>query len=99
MRLIEVSFFTNRGNSKHCLKDWSIFQVVSTRVQNSLMKCLTDVGLHSIKREINEAAFVSIVMDEITDLANFSQLAMIVRDVKFNGASEERLLDISGDRI
>lgn len=97
-----INFLANYDETlKMHLKDSTVFRGTSNRIQNDLMKCIADVLLDSIKREIRDAAFVSIVLDETTDVTNFSQLAVVVRYVKSDGAIQERFLrflDVTSDR-
>ncbi|CAH1111967.1 unnamed protein product [Psylliodes chrysocephalus] len=58
--------------------DSTTFRGTSNRVQNDLIKCTADVVMDHIKSEIKKAHFLSIALDETTNVANLSQLSIFV---------------------
>lgn len=73
------------------LKDTTAFRsafATSNEAQDNLMKSIADVVLDSIKLEIKEAKFVSIIMDS----SNSNRLAVIVRYIKSDGTVQNRFL-------
>ncbi|CAH1115699.1 unnamed protein product [Psylliodes chrysocephalus] len=110
----EVSRSANRGDymdllsflAKYddTLKNYFInlttFRGTSNRIQNDLIKCTTDVVMDHIKTKIKKAPFVSIALDETTDVANLSQLSIVMRYV-LDGIPQERFLgflDVTSER-
>ncbi|XP_077299579.1 zinc finger MYM-type protein 1-like [Arctopsyche grandis] len=72
----------------------------SDNIQNDIIESIGDVLLDEIKREINDARYISIILDETSDIANSSRLSTMVRYVK-DGDVQERFLgfsDVSDDR-
>lgn len=54
----------------------------SSNIQNDLIEGVGKFLYDSIKREIEEAKFVAIIPDELTDIRNLSQLSTIIRYFK-----------------
>lgn len=78
----------------------TVFRGTSNRIQNDLIECTADVVMDHIKNEIKKAPFVSIALDETTDVTNFCQLSIVVRYV-VDGIPQERFLEflnITSDR-
>ncbi|CAH1112594.1 unnamed protein product [Psylliodes chrysocephalus] len=71
--------------------DSTTFLSTSNRIQNNLIKCTADVEMDYIKSEIKKAPFVSIALDETTDVANLSEVSIVVRYV-LDGIPQERFL-------
>lgn len=102
----ETMFSSNRGNFQDlislmakyddCLKNHleqsSVFRGTSNRIQNDLISAVATIILKRIKQEIDEARFIAIVLDETTDITNFSQLSIVIRYVKSDGSIQERFL-------
>ncbi|CAH1110801.1 unnamed protein product [Psylliodes chrysocephalus] len=110
----EASGSANRGNYigllsflakyddtlKNHLIDSTTFRGTSNRIQNDLIKCTADVVMDHIKSEIKKAPFLSIALDETTDVANLSQLSIVVRYVLDRIPQEQFLgfLDVTSER-
>ncbi|CAH1106190.1 unnamed protein product [Psylliodes chrysocephalus] len=80
--------------------DSKTFRGTLNRIQNDLIKCTADVVMDHIKSEIKKAPFVSNALDETTDVANLSQLSIVVRYV-LDGIPQERFLgflDVTSER-
>ncbi|CAH1108510.1 unnamed protein product [Psylliodes chrysocephalus] len=85
---------------KNHFTDSTTFRGTSNRIQNDLFKCTADVVMDHIKSEIKKAPFESIGLDETTDVANLSQLSIVVRYI-LDGISQERFLgflDVTSER-
>ena len=57
--------------------------------------------LNEIKKELTEANFVAILLNETSDVSNFAQLSTVFRYVTKDCAVKERFIgftDVSGDR-
>ncbi|CAG9832781.1 unnamed protein product [Diabrotica balteata] len=111
----ETSTSANRGNymdlisliSKYdpCFKtdleQSSVFQGTSKRIKNDLIFAIWTVVSNKIIDEIKQTRFNAIIVDETTDVTNFSQLSAIVRFVNKDGIVQERFLgfiNVSEDR-
>lgn len=94
----ETTDSANRGNYKDLCSiiaakdptfkdfvDSKVFTGTSGGIQNQLIECIGDHLLQVIKKEVAEADFVSILMDESSDSARLSQLSCALRYVKSNG--------------
>lgn len=83
------------------LENSTTFRGTSNLIQNDLIHSIGTVLLQTIKDEINDAPFVAIILDETTDVANLSQLSIVVRYVNHNGKVQERFLgfvDVTAER-
>lgn len=83
----------NRGNYKDLCKflasrdtDFSdflsnnpVFSGTSAGIQNELIEVIGSYVLENIAREVNEAEFVAVMVDETTDIARKSQLSTTLR--------------------
>ncbi|XP_076308512.1 zinc finger MYM-type protein 1-like [Tachypleus tridentatus] len=78
----------------------TVFQGTSPTVQNDLIQALSNVLKKHIKKEIDSARFVAIILDETSDVISKSQLSTVLRFV-CNGKVFERFIgfsDVSVDR-
>ncbi|KAL4132725.1 hypothetical protein QTP88_009834 [Uroleucon formosanum] len=78
----------------------TVFSGLSGDIQNDLIQSISNVLLKTIKNEIEHTNFVSIIMDETTDIMSKSQLSTILRYVTNEGVEEKFLgfVDVSHDR-
>ncbi|KAJ9601818.1 hypothetical protein L9F63_000046, partial [Diploptera punctata] len=86
---------------KYHLEHSTTFTGMSNLIQNDLIASISNILMDRIKREINESNFISIVLDEATDVSNFSQLSPVFRYVTERGQVHERflgLINVSNDR-
>ena len=77
-----------------------VFTGVSADIQNDIIECVDSVLQDEIDREITECNFLSIQVDETTDIATKEQLSVILRFDR-KGEVVERFLkffDVSSDR-
>lgn len=93
----EVS--NNRGNYKDfcsfvALRDVSfaefiskssVFTGTSSAIQNDIIECVGKCLLLQIHKEVDEAPYVAVMMDETTDSGRLAQLSCALRYVKNNG--------------
>ncbi|EFA12602.1 hypothetical protein TcasGA2_TC001842 [Tribolium castaneum] len=110
----ESSTSTNRGNyvdlisliSRHDsllmshLEQSTVFRGTSNHIQYNLISAIGTVVLEKIKLEIKQARFVSIVLDETTDITNVSQLSAVLRYLTADGIKERFLgfIEVTGAR-
>ena len=84
----------------HLAKD-SVFKGTSNHIQNDLIKSIADVLRDFIDLEIQNAPFLSVMLDEATDIKKKSQLSLVFRYVDKKGVAKERFYkfwDVSDDR-
>jgi hypothetical protein len=78
------------------------FRGTSNRIQNDVIRAVSDVVLEKIKSEIKNSTFVALLLDETSDIINLSQLSTTLRYVDSeNGQVYERFVsftDVSADR-
>lgn len=79
---LDVSLRSHFENSK-------VFKGTSKTIQNDLLDCILLVARNQILLEIENAQFVSIIVDETTDISNMFQL-VIVFHYEINGQPVER---------
>ncbi|XP_055528060.1 uncharacterized protein LOC129720596 [Wyeomyia smithii] len=107
----ECSDSTNRGNYKDlctliaardpAFQDFinnKVFSGTSGGIQNELIECIESYMLQTIKRDVLDAEFVSIMMDESTDSARLSQLSCTLRYLRPDVERLVRLADVSSDK-
>ncbi|XP_022161669.1 zinc finger MYM-type protein 1-like isoform X2 [Myzus persicae] len=85
---------------KDYLSSNSSFKGTSRDIQNDLILCITEVVNMQIMNELNKAKFVSVQVDETTDVSCKSQISIIFRYVIDNNI-EERFIgffDVSIDK-
>ena len=78
----------------------SCFTGVSSHIQNDIIVCIDSIIEDQIVQEIKNCTFLSIQIDEATDVSAKEQLSIIIR-LDSNGDFVERLLrfvDVSADR-
>ena len=77
-----------------------VFTGVSSEIQNDLIECIHSVIQHQIYKEIENCRFLSIQVDETTDVSAKEQLSVIIR-LDSEGETVERIMKlfyISSDR-
>ena len=77
-----------------------VFTGVSSEIQNDLIDCIGSVIQDVIDQEVKECNFLSIQVDETTDVSTKEQLSVIIR-LDRKGEIVERFLrfvDVSADR-
>lgn len=79
----------------------SVFSGLSKHIQNDLIEAIGSVILNEINNEINGTKFVSILLDETSDVSNMSQISTVFRYCNTNGEVLERFVgftDVSADK-
>ncbi|XP_049573527.1 zinc finger MYM-type protein 1 isoform X1 [Syngnathus scovelli] len=77
-----------------------VFSGTSDIIQNDLIAAIAEVMAQEIRREVNNAPFVSLMVDETTDASNAAaQLALVLRYVTDTGVKERfvRFEDVTSD--
>ncbi|XP_077294399.1 zinc finger MYM-type protein 1-like [Arctopsyche grandis] len=83
------------------LDNSTVFTGLSNHIQNDLVSAISKVLLDEIKTEIRASKFVSIIVDESTDISRKAQLSTIFRYVDENNEIQERFVgfvDVSPNR-
>ena len=100
-----VETLTLLGHYDHLLdehlKNSTVFRGTSPAIQNDLIESVSGVMIAAIKEEIMSVSFVSILLDECSDVINKSQLSTVLRYVDKSGDVQERFIgftDVSSDR-
>ena len=86
---------------KDHLQNSTVFSGMSSDIQNDLIFAVSELMILKIKEEVKTALFVSIILDETTDISTKSQLSITLRYVTSGGSIQERFLgfkDVSDDR-
>jgi hypothetical protein len=69
-----------------------VFRDLSPEIQNDIIASVSECMAREIKREVSETAFVSLIVDEATDISTKAQVSSVLRCVSKNGDTEERFL-------
>jgi len=83
------------------LESATVFKGLSPDIQNDLIDSVGSVILAQIKTELQKCMYVSVLLDETSDVSCYSQLSTVIRYVNSNGAVCEsfiRFSDVSKDR-
>lgn len=102
-KFVELVYLLSKHNPhlKNQIENSTVFTGLSNHIQDDLIQCLSSVLRDSIKHEINNASFVSLIMDETVDVANKSQLSIVFRYIDKKGEVQERFLgflNVSSDK-
>lgn len=62
-----------------------MFGGTSDKIQNDLITAIAEVMGEEIRREVNKAPFVSVMVNEMTDASNAAQLGLVLRYVTDTG--------------
>ena len=100
---IELAYFLAELDEKiqtH-LESATVFKGLSPDIQNDLIDSVGSVIVAQIKTELQKCMYVSVLLDETSDVSCYSQLSTVIRYVNSNGAVCEgfiRFSDGSKDR-
>lgn len=86
---------------KDHLANSTVFSGASAQIQNDLIDCIATVIRREQEQELSKAEFVSIIVDESTDVANIAQMIIFLRYTLDDGNIYERfqeLVDVSLER-
>uniref|UniRef100_A0A8D9A6D5 Zinc finger MYM-type protein 1 n=1 Tax=Cacopsylla melanoneura TaxID=428564 RepID=A0A8D9A6D5_9HEMI len=72
------------------MKSATVFKGTSKDIQNDLLECMLDVVQETIIQEIKESDYVSIIVDETTDVSRQFQMSIICRYILPTGKPVER---------
>lgn len=83
------------------LKTSTIFRGTSPQIQNDIITAISSIIHDFICEEIKKSHFISVLVDETSDIANKSQLSICIRYVDKVGDIQERFLkfvDVSANK-
>nr|XP_032834249.1 zinc finger MYM-type protein 1-like [Petromyzon marinus] len=84
-----ISFLAEHDKDLHYhLSTNKVFAGTSGKIQNDLINAIAEVMGEEIKREINKAPFVTVMVDETTDVSSAAQLPLVLRYVTDTGVKE-----------
>jgi hypothetical protein len=88
------------ANLKFLVENKGVFHGLSPEIQNDITASVSECMVREIKGEVSEPAFVSLIVDEATDISMKSQVSSVLRYVSKNGDEEIFLhfTDLSRDR-
>lgn len=78
----------NNADLHYHLSTNKLFCGTSGRIQNDLINAIGDVMGEEIKKEVHKAPSVAVMVDEMTDMSNTAQLALVLHYVTEAGAKE-----------
>ena len=97
-----LSLFAKRDDIfRHHLETSTVFSGVSSVIQNDIIEAISNFMIKEIKNELHRTKFVSIIIDETSDVSNKEQLSTVLRYVTQEGNIVERFIrfnDVSADR-
>ncbi|XP_068426943.1 zinc finger MYM-type protein 1-like isoform X2 [Clinocottus analis] len=96
-----LSFVAEHDTDLHFhLSTNKVFTGTSGKIQNDLINAVAEVMGEEIQREINQAPFVAVMVDEATDVNNTVQLSLVLRYVTDTGVKERfvRFNDVTGHK-
>ena len=64
---------------KNHLENSSVFTGLSILIQNDLIVAVSNVIMQKMRNEMKDSNFISIILDDTTDVSNKSQLSFILR--------------------
>ena len=77
------------------LESATAFKGLSPDIQNDLIDSVGSVILAQIKTELQKCMYVSVLLDETSDVSCYSQLSTVIRYVNSNGAVCESFIRFS----
>ncbi|XP_077597993.1 zinc finger MYM-type protein 1-like [Stigmatopora nigra] len=84
-----LSFIAERNTDLHYhLTTNNMFSGTSGNIQNDLITAIAEVMREEIKREVDKAPFVTVMVDETTDASNAAQFSLVLRYVTGRGVKE-----------
>ena len=100
---VELSFLIAEFDEKlqSHLSNATVFRGLSPTIQNDLIDSVSYVVFTEITKELQNCLFVSVLVDETSDIRCFSQLSTVLRYVNADGLLCERFIkfsDVSKDR-
>ena len=78
----------------------TVFIGTSSKIQNDLNQSVADVMTEAMREEVRNTSFVSVLVDETTDISNTTQMSCVLRYTTDGGVKERffQFGDVSGDK-
>lgn len=78
----------------------TVFTGTSSKIQNDLIQSVADVMTEAMREEVIKTPFVSVMVDETTDVSNTAQMSYVLRYTTDGGVKERffQYGDVSGDK-
>ena len=96
-----LEFLAGYDSPLRChLDSATVFIGTSSKIQNDLIQSVADVMTEAMREEVRNTPFVSVMVDETTDVSNTAQMSYLLRYTT-DGGVKERLFqfgDVSGDK-
>ena len=99
MELLE--FLAEYDSPLRChLESATVFIGTSSKIQNDLIQSVADVMTEAMREEVRNTPFVSVMVDETTDVSNTAQMSYVLRYTTDGGVKERffQFGDVSGDK-
>ena len=84
---IELAYFLAEFDKKleNHLKTATVFRGLALSIQNDLIQPISPVVLSEIRKEVKEGMYISILLDETSDISCYSHLSTVLRYVNSSG--------------
>ncbi len=84
-----LSFLAEKNTDlHHHLSTNKVICGMSGKIKNNLINATAEVMREQKRKEINKATFVAVMIDEMTDVSNAVQLALVLHYVTDTGVKE-----------
>ena len=96
-----LEFLAEYDSPLRChLESATVFIGTSSKIQNDLIQSVADVMTEAMREEVRNMPFVSIMVDETTDVSNTAQMSYVLRYTTDGGVKERffQFGDVSGDK-
>lgn len=96
-----LEFLAEYDSPLRChLDSATVFIGTSSKIQNDLIQSVAEVMTEEMKEEVRNTPFVSVMVDETTDVSNTSQMSYVLRYTTDSGLKERffKFDDVSGDK-
>lgn len=96
-----VNFLAEYDSPLRCHLDLAtVFIGTSSKIQNDLIQSVADVMTEAMKAEVRKTPFVSVMVDETTDVCNTAQMSYVLRHTTDGGVKERffQFGNVSGDK-
>ncbi|XP_056145441.1 kelch-like protein 41a isoform X1 [Lampris incognitus] len=96
-----LEFLSKYDTPLRCHLDTAtVFMGTSSSIQNDLIQSVADVMTEAMRDEVKKTPFVSIMVDETTDIGNAARMSYVLRYAHDGGVKERffKYDDVSGDK-
>lgn len=96
-----LDFLAEYDTPLHCHLDTAtVFIGTSSKIQNDLIQSVAYVMTEAMREEVRNTLFVSVMVDETTDVSNTAQMSYVMRYTTDGNVKERffQFADVSGDK-